>query len=620
MTGLTPSTPSAPSSSIDWTEDGAPHSRLFDDVYFSKVDGLAESRAVFLEGCGLPEAWAGRQAFTVGELGFGTGLNILALLDLWRRTRERGARLNIFSIEAHPLTADETRRALAAWPELGDLADLLIERWPRRARGFHRIDLPELGATLDLAIMDAAEALAEWTGHADAWFLDGFAPAKNPDMWSEAVLAGVAARSAPGARAATFTVAGAVRRGLAAQGFAVEKLPGFGRKKERLEARLPGAPAVPASRPSVAIVGAGIAGAALARAFAGLGVRPVVIDAGAPGGGASGNPAAMVMPRLDAGSGPIGALYAQAFARAADLYAGLNQAMIARGVVQVEAEPKDPSRFDRIATSNLFETGRVRRLDNGAVSEALEEADRPAGLEFTDGLVVEPAVVLDVWLASAEVRQASVAALLREGAGWRLLNRDGASIARADIVCLAGGAHVGALIGALAPAPLQPVRGQVSLAGWDAPPVAAIWSGYVIPTRDGVLFGATHDRDDRKSDIRDEDHARNLDLLAEGRPTLAAALRDKPLAGRAGIRAVTPDFLPLAGAADGADGLFLLTGLGSRGFCAAPLLAEHVAALALGAASPLPKSWQEIVDPHRFGLRLKRKLGRSVVHSRDPAT
>jgi len=327
----------------------------------------------------------------------------------------------------------------------------------------------------------------------------------------------------------------------------------------------------------------------------------------------------MVMPRLDAGSGPIGALYAQAFARAADLYAGLNSAVIARGVVQVEAEPKDPSRFDRIAASDLFEAGRVRRLDSRTVSQALDEAGRPAGLEFTDGLVVEPAAVLDAWLASADVRQASVAALLREGTGWRLLNRDGASIARADIVCLAGGAYVSALIGALAPAPLQPVRGQVSLATWDAPPAAAIWGGYVIPTRDGILFGATHDRDDRKTEVRDEDHLRNLDLLAEGRPTLAAALRDRPLTGRAGIRAVTPDFLPLSGAADGAEGLFLLTGLGSRGFCAAPLLAEHVAALATGAASPLPKSWQEIVDPHRFSLRLKRKLGRSVVSTRDPA-
>ena len=465
--------------------------------------------------------------------------------------------------------------------------------------------------------MEAAEALRAWSGTADAWFLDGFAPARNPGMWSDQVLAGVAARSAPGARAATFTVAGAVRRGLAAQGFAVEKRAGFGRKKERLEARLPDALAAVPDRQIVAIVGAGVAGAALARAFASLGVRPLVIDAGPPGAGASGNPAAMVMPRLDAGSGPIGALYAQAFARAADLYALLPQAVIARGVIQVEAEPKDAGRFDRIAASDLFEAGRVRRLAGTAVSDALAEADRPAGLEFVEGLVVEPAVVLDAWLSGAEVRQAKVAALLREGGGWRLLNRDGASIACADIVCLAGGASVSALTRA----PLQPVRGQVGIAAWDQPTPAAIWGGYAIPTRDGVLFGATHDRDDSGEDVRAEDHVRNLDLLAEGRPALAAALKDQPLGGRAGVRAVTPDFLPLAGSAEGSDGLFLLTGLGSRGFCAAPLLADHVAALVMGAPSPLPQSWQEIVDPHRFALRLKRKLGRSVVRraTQDPA-
>jgi tRNA 5-methylaminomethyl-2-thiouridine biosynthesis bifunctional protein len=613
--------PSSPSQ-IDWTDDGAPRSQLFDDVYFSKLDGLAESRAVFLEGCALPEAWQGRQAFVVGELGFGTGLNILALLDLWRRTRAIGARLHIFSIEAHPLTAEEAGRALGAWPELDDLTTLLIERWPRRARGFHRIDLPELGATLDLAIMDAAEALAEWTGAADAWFLDGFAPDRNPGMWSEAVLAGVAIRSAPGARAATFTVAGAVRRGLAAHGFAVEKRPGFGRKKQRLEAVFPGPPADEPRRPTVAIVGAGIAGAALARAFANLGLRPVVIDAGAPGSAASRNPAAMVMPRLDAGSGPIGALYAQAFARAADIYSALPTAVIARGVVQVEAEPKDAGRFDRIAASDLFEAGRVRRLDGTAVSQALAETDLPGGLDFVEGLVVEPALVLDAWLAGAEVRQANVAALLREGTGWRLLDRDGASIVRADVVCLAGGAHVGVLIRDLTRAPLQPVRGQVSHAACDQRPDAAIWGGYAIPTRDGVLFGATHDRDDTGADVREDDHARNLDMLAQGRPALTAALRGQLLTGRAGIRAVTPDFLPLAGAAEGAERLFLLAGLGSRGFCAAPLLAEHVAALALGAPSPLPRSWQEIVDPHRFALRLKRRRGRSVVRRtlHDPAT
>src|SRR5580693_2665962 len=160
-----PPTPPSPldsdaSSPVVWSVDGVPRSRLFDDIYYSTADGLAESRAVFLAGCGLPDAWRGRRRFVVGELGFGSGLNILALLALWRAAREPGARLHIFSIEAFPMPAEDARRALAAWPELGDLAAGLTQRWPRRARGFHRIAFSDLNAVLDLAVMDAGEALA----------------------------------------------------------------------------------------------------------------------------------------------------------------------------------------------------------------------------------------------------------------------------------------------------------------------------------------------------------------------------------------------------------------------------------------------------------------------------
>ncbi len=233
-------------SPLVWDEAGQPRSLLFDDIYYSREGGLAEARAVYLAGCGLPDAWAGRERFTVGELGFGTGLNIAALIDLWRRARPPNARLHIFTVEAHPLPAAEARRALGSWPEIADVAAAMADRWPRRASGFHRIALDELGVVIDIAHMVAAVALSAWSGAADAWFLDGFSPALNPGMWSDAVLAGVRRRSAPGARAATFTVAGAVRRGLAAQGFAVEKRPGFS------QARAAGERACRARRPRAA--------------------------------------------------------------------------------------------------------------------------------------------------------------------------------------------------------------------------------------------------------------------------------------------------------------------------------------------------------------------------------
>jgi tRNA 5-methylaminomethyl-2-thiouridine biosynthesis bifunctional protein len=604
-------------SPVVWDADGAPRSRAFGDVYFSSADGLAEARAVFLTGCHLPQAWSGRDRFTVGELGFGSGLNILALLDAWRRGRPPGARLQIFSVEAFLMSAEDARRALSAWPEIGDLAAALVARWPRRACGFHRIEFPDLDASLDLAAMDVAQALDAWSGRADAWFLDGFSPACNPGMWSETVLAAVARRSAPGARAATFTVAGDVRRGLAAAGFTVAKAPGFGRKRERLEAWLPAAaPAQTQPRPRVAIIGAGVAGAALARAFRALGASVQVLEAAAPGAAASGNPAALVMPRLDAGGGAVAQLYAQASARAADLYGAGPDQVIARGVLQLETGAKDSARFDRIAASDLFAPGAVERLTPAVLGERLGEPAAVGGLALAEAMVIRPAKALGRWLDGASVRVAAVARLARDGPVWRLFDGEGGQLAEAEVVCLAAGLGCRTL----APdAPLAAVRGQVAFVASDLRPAAAIGGGYLIPTDEGLLFGATHDRDDEAALPRAADSLRNLELLRQVRPALAAMLAEAPLQARAGVRAVTPDFLPLAGALAGAEGLFILSGLGSRGFCAAPLLAEHVAALALAAASPLPSALAEIVDPQRFAHRRARRLGRPKPAVADPS-
>lgn len=589
-------------SPLVWTPDGLPRSRVFGDVYFSAEDGLAETRAVFLEGCGLPDAWAGRRRFTVGELGFGTGLNIAALLDLWRRTRPEGGRLHIFSIEAFPIAADEAARALARWPEISETASLLTARWPPRVKGRRRIEFPELGAVLDLAMMDAVEALAGWQGRADAWFLDGFAPAANPAMWTDETLALVSARSAPGARVATFTVAGQVRRGLAAAGFTVEKRPGFGRKRERLEARASGAAAEgPPTR--VAIVGAGVAGAAAARAVRALGGEALLFEAEAPGAGGSGNPAALVTPRLDAGLGEAAALFAQAFERAAQLYESISGAVIARGVLQLAQDARDLQRFARIAEGGLFAPGTLSLAPPGETETRLGEP-APEALDQATAQVVEPGAVLAHW--GGEVRAGRIAALARDGAAWRLLDAAGEELGRAEAVILAAALASRDLVAEL---PLQPVRGQASWATLDGPIPAAAWGGYVLPTRDGILFGATHDRDDADNDVRPGDHARNLETLARALPRLAQRLAGAELSGRASVRAVTPDRLPLAGGA-GQPGLFVLTGFGSRGFSLAPTLAEHVAALALDAPSPISRAAADLVDPARFARREARR-GRS---------
>ena len=457
-----------------WTDDGSPRSGRFDDIYFSREDGLAETRAVFLVGCGLPGAWAGRTRFCVGELGFGTGLNIAALLDLWRREGPPGARLEIFSVEAFPLARHEAARALAAWPELAEAAGALLDAWPATNPGFHRLDLPAFNATLDLAVGDADRALSQWTGRADAWFLDGFAPSTNPGMWSDAVLDGIAARSAPDARVATFTVAGAVRRGLTARGFVVEKRPGHGRKRERLEARLPGPGAAPRPTPTVAVVGAGIAGAALARAFAALGLRATVVEAERPGAGGSGFPAGLVTPRLDAGDGDIAALYA-----------GIPGAVVGAGVLQLEQTPRDAGRFAKVAAQAVWPDGAMAVRDEAACAAQIDEPTTGGGLWMRDAMAVRPAAVLETWLADADRLTATMARIERADDGWRLLDPSGAVILKADIVVIAAGWGAAALAPDL---PLSPVRGQADwVEGVATGPVA--WGGYATPTGSGLLFG-----------------------------------------------------------------------------------------------------------------------------------
>ncbi|MDP2214275.1 FAD-dependent 5-carboxymethylaminomethyl-2-thiouridine(34) oxidoreductase MnmC [Phenylobacterium sp.] len=593
--------PSPDESPLILDAQGQPRSRLYGDVYFSTEDGLAESRAVFLQGCGLPERWAERRDFTVGELGFGTGLNILALLDLWRRTRPAGGRLHIFTIEAHPIEAQAAAQALSAWPDLAPLQERLLGRWPGRRRGFHRVDLADLHACLDVAVMEVGPALSAWSGQADAWFLDGFSPAVNPQMWRDEVMEKVAARTAPGGRLATFTVAGAVRRGLQNAGLEVAKRPGHGRKRERLEAWRPDASAPEAPRPRVAVIGAGIAGAAMARALRALDVDVQVFDAQGAGAGASGNPAALVTPRLDAALGALAGLFAQALDRAKRLYEDVPGAILSEGVLQLAQQPRDAERFSRIAGADLFEPGALSLHDASQTSAWIGEPGGP-GLMQHVARVVRPSAILEAWLGPVSI--ADLGAIEAKGGGWALTTTDGAVCWQGDAVVVCAGHGAARLIENL---PLQAVRGQISVAA-DLTSPGVAWGGYAAPSPEGLVFGATHDRDDTESGLRLGDHQRNLDTLATALPGLAAQVQAASLAGRASVRAVTPDRLPLAGGIG--DGLYVLGGLGSRGFCLAPLLAEHVAAAITGAPSPLPADTAALVDPDRFRRRALRRAGR----------
>lgn len=576
-----------------WDDDGTPRSGRFGDIYFSPEDGLAETRAVFLDGCGLPGALGGRDHFCVAELGFGTGLNMAALLMLWRAHARPGARLSLFSIEGYPLSRDEASRALSAWPELAPAAGALLAAWPPATPGIHRVDLPAFNATLDLAVGPVEQGLSAWLGLADAWFLDGFSPATNPDMWSPAVMARIAALSRPGARLATFTVAGAVRRGLTEAGFSVEKRPGHGRKRERLEARLAGDAASPGAPDDIVILGAGIAGAALARAFAAQGLTIAVIDAEGPGAGASGFEAALVTPRLDVGDLDLASGYARALERAGQLYAQVDGAVVAEGVLQLPGRDRDVERHRRIAEQGIWSPGHMQVRSPAEASDRLGEPIGHEALFMRDARVIRPARVLAAWLPRG-VTRAAVARMERDGEAWSLFDADGALIRRAACVIVATGAGTRSLLSL----PLQPVRGQVEVAEGVTAPAALAWGGYAIPTGEGLLFGATHDRDDASADVRPGDTRRNLATLAAVLPQQAEQAGQAPLRSRAAVRATTPDRLPVAGRAG--DGLYVLGGLGSRGFCLAPLLAEHVVAQVLQRPSPLAAAMVQRFAPLRL--------------------
>lgn len=574
--------------------DGTLRARPFDDGYFSADDGLAETRGVFLRGCGLPGAWAGRGQFLVGELGFGTGLNALALWDLWRAHRPPGAVLHMLTIEAMPMPRETAARALAAWPELADLAARLLARWPVRASGLQRLWFPEDGFCLTVAIGEAGAILPQLSLRADAWFLDGFAPARNPQMWTPEVLAQVARLSAPGARAATYSVAGAVRRGLAEAGFEVSRHPGHGRKRERLEARWSGTPA-PERAPArdVLVLGGGIAGAAAAAAFVRRGHAVTLLDPDPCGGiKASGNPAALIMPRLDRGETREARFLRAAYVQAVRTLEAMGpDAFTACGVEERARPGSDPERIANLVADPPLPEDWLSPLPQGRL------------LHRTGG-TARPQDVRRALLAGVRVLDRAADRLARDAQGrWQALDGGGQPVASGDVCVVAAGPSVARLSGL--DLPLEGRLGQVTLAPGAAPDVPVSGSAYAMGFEAWVLAGATFDPwplEQPPAPVQAQDHLRNRNHLAEVAPEVAATLDMAAAWGRTAVRTCTRDRMPLAGPT-GPDGLFVLGGLGSRGFTTAFLCAEIVASQALDEPLPVERDLADAVAPLRFARR-----------------
>lgn len=223
---------------IAFGENGIPLSPEYGDVYHSADGGLGQSCNVFIQGCDLPAAWQAKSRFVILETGFGLGLNFLATWEAFRKHPGQCQTLHFISIEKHPLALDSLNRCHAAWPQLAEFARALQAQWPVLVAGYHRLSFDEGRVQLTLIFDEAETALNQLEAKADAIYLDGFSPAKNPAIWSPEIMKQLGKLAAFDARLATWCVAGSVRQGLREAGFTVERKPGFGRKKERLEARL----------------------------------------------------------------------------------------------------------------------------------------------------------------------------------------------------------------------------------------------------------------------------------------------------------------------------------------------------------------------------------------------
>ncbi|WP_051881333.1 FAD-dependent 5-carboxymethylaminomethyl-2-thiouridine(34) oxidoreductase MnmC [Parvularcula oceani] len=603
----------------------------FSDVYYSQEDGLAESRHVFLDGNELENRFAALEAgevFAIGELGFGTGLNIAAAISAFsRRGHDRG-HLHIWSAEGFPLPPDAfvraAREAASRWSDAAQALDALAAHYPEPRPGQATVRLGR-DVTLTLAFGEVEEVLMQARLRADAWFLDGFSPATNPQMWSETVLRLVAARSRRGATAATFTVAGAVRRGLQAAGFDIRKTPGFGRKREMLRAELAGTPPSIPSVPGhlrddevapsradapVAILGAGIAGASLAWHLRRLGRQVIVFDPQGQAAGASGNPAGLVSPRLDLGDTPVARLYRDAFLYASAFYEdAAPDALAARGATVLMAEE------------------RARRLVEGGLWPSRALRVEAEGLFVGASAVLRPAVAVDALLGDVPVRT-EVPQIAAAGAGPALRTRQGSLSCSAIVV--AAGPAMASLLDLGAPA-LTASRGQIDLFANPVPERILSGEGYAAPAPEtGTVVGATYD-----------DVPADATPIADEASTAANAARARQLLGeepsgwiaaRAALRAVTPDRHPLMGPVPDVEAyrqryaglsqgrrvdaappyrpaLFVLGGLGSRGLSTAPLLSAALASLICGTPSPMEVAGAAAISPARFLARgIKRRI------------
>lgn len=644
---------------IDWDDQGRPHSRQYDDVYFSKNEGVHETVYVFLERNHLAQRFAELEAnacLVIGETGFGTGMNFFCAWQLFQRTAHPEARLHFISVEKYPLSQADLARAAALWPELAAFSQALLDRYLALHPGFQQIAFDGGRVTLTLLIGDALTQLPLLDASVDAWFLDGFAPAKNPDMWTPELFAQLARLSRPGTTLGTFTTTGWVRRALAEAGFAMRKVPGLGKKWEVMGGEFVGwnedrpAPPGPApwyARPPVPlgprqalVIGAGLAGCASARALAARGWQVQVLERhDAPAREASGNPQGVLYLKLSAHGTALSQMILSGFGYTRRWLQGLQRGRDwdGCGVLQLAFDDKERARQAKLA--NAFSPDLLHCVEREQ-AEAIAGVGLPCGgLFYPEGGWAHPPALCQAQLQHPRIQllpHHQVLQLRRVDDGWQAWEGD-RLLASAPVVVLAGAAEV-RHFPPCAKLPLKGIRGQITrlpcTARSQSLNTVVCAEGYIAPGREGEhTLGASFDFHNQDLTPTAAEHASNLDLLQAISADLcerlgAPELDPQHLQGRAALRCTSPDYLPIVGpmaehgafaqvyASLGKDarqvpdvacpwqpGLYVNTGHGSRGLITAPLSGELIAAWVSGEPLPLPRAVAEACHPNRFALR-----------------
>lgn len=588
--------------------DGGWRNHEYDDVYFQVGTGTGESHFVFLEKNRLEERftalWQAARAgqpngkLTVAELGFGTGLNMLLVCQLWRRIAQQHAdvasdlrpRLFLASIEKHPIEKADMMELHTAFPELQDFSQPLIAQYPPLVRGFHTLHIAD-DITLMLCLGDVTDMLPELDIKADAWFLDGFTPSKNPAMWDTALYTHIWERTAAGGTLSTFSSAGHVRRALKDAGFSVQKVKGYGIKWSMTVAERSDDPVPAHPLPRIAVIGAGIAGASVAFALAERGCSVRVYDRHPmPAAEASGNAVGIIYPKLTVDAAPMGQLYSHAFCYTTTLLKRLGVASWHTcGVIKTDDDAQAVARTAKLMANHAYPADFVAQKENGLFFAAGGTISPP---DFVARLLDHPRI-------STVYGQA--------------VKPD--DIHDADIIVIAS-ANASMQLAATHDLPLRPLRGQiVSLRATATSQQLAhviCHEGYITPAHEGVHYaGATFQKEapdanapDHLSAARAQDNIDIVDALMARLPELGFHHSDI-IAGRAAYRATTPDKLPMAGPLT--ETLYIAAGFGAHGLTTAPLCAAVIASRICGDPLPVPKTLLAHLLPTRFADRAQRR-------------